>query len=194
METIRAFISVDIGDEIRGRLDELQRKLKKIHANVRWANPGNMHLTLVFLGDMETDRMNEVKKILDHAVGERSSFELVATGTGYFGKPDSPRVVWVGLADCPALQALQRRIAQELADAEIGFDNKPFSPHLTLGRIKGIDRHTGPLLERIERYGKTAFGNTTIDRVELIRSVLTPRGAEYSVLHSALLQSLQQED
>lgn len=187
MVTVRAFIAVDIGDEIRGKLDELQRKLKKVHSNVRWVNPRSIHLTLAFLGDVPAEQIDSLTKVLDQACKGLVAFDLAAAGTGFFGKAKYPRVVWAGVAECPPLMKLQERIVQGLHNAGIAFDNKPFSPHLTLGRVKGIDHHTGPLLEKIEKYKDADLGTTRIDHVELIRSELTPRGAEYAVLHRVAL-------
>lgn len=187
METVRAFIAVDIGKEIRARLDELQRRLKKVHADVRWVNPRNMHLTLVFLGNLPIEKVGAVKDVVEKACRDRHAFALAAQGTGFFGKPKHPRVVWAGLADCPPLLDLQGGIAQGLHTAGIPFDSKPFAPHLTLGRFREPDRHTGPLLERIEKYREAGLGTALIDHVEFIQSVLTPRGAEYTELHRAAL-------
>jgi 2'-5' RNA ligase len=187
MDQIRAFIAVDIGNGIRGKLDELQRKLKKVHANVRWVNPGNIHLTLVFLGDVPPDQIDVIKQEMGRSCSEQPGFELHAVGTGFFGTRTHPRVIWTGVADCPPLLALQSRIARGLNARGIAFDNKPFSPHLTLGRVKAIDQHTEPLLEKIERYSGSALGSVYVDRVELIQSKLTPRGAEYSLLHHEVL-------
>jgi 2'-5' RNA ligase len=191
METIRVFIAVDIGDEIRRRLDELQRKLKKVHSNVRWVNARNIHLTLVFLGDLPIEQITPIKAVLNQACQGIEAFELQAAGTGTFGgRPNHPHVVWAGIDNCPPLAQLQHDIAEGLAQAEIDFDQKPFSPHLTLGRVKGIDRHTGSLLEKIKKYQDTPIGNIGIDHVELIQSDLTPRGAEYTVLHRVALNKI----
>ncbi|VGO11526.1 RNA 2',3'-cyclic phosphodiesterase [Pontiella desulfatans] len=182
METIRAFIAVDIGNEIRGRLDELQRKLKKTHADVRWVKPNNIHLTLAFLGDLPVEKIQPLCKALDSHVQGTGALGLHAVGTGYFGKPNHPRVVWAGIAVCPPLLELHRNTLETLRMAGIGFDNKPFSPHLTLGRVKGPE-HTGSLLQMVEKYSDIELGKTSIESAELIQSRLTPHGAEYSVLH-----------
>jgi 2'-5' RNA ligase len=187
METVRLFTAIDIGEEIRARLDELQRRLKKVHANVRWTRPKSIHLTLTFLGDVPIDKIDSVKAAIDLACRGIKCFELQAAGTGTFGRPGHPRVVWAGIAACPPLTSLQQKIAEGLAHAEVDFDPKPFSPHLTFGRVKGIDRHTKPLLEKTEKYRDAPMGSTCVDHVELIQSTLTPHGAEYTVLHKAAL-------
>jgi 2'-5' RNA ligase len=184
METIRAFIAVDIGDEIRTALDELQRKLKKTHANVRWVKPGNMHLTLAFLGDLAPDKIEPLGTALDGALRGKVPFELVAAGTGTFGKPSHPRVVWAGINGCPALLQLHAGVLAALLGAGVEYDHKPFSPHLTLGRVKGPE-HSESLLQKIGKFKDSELGRTTVGAVELIQSSLAPHGAEYSVLHRA---------
>ncbi len=183
MQTVRAFLAVDIGDDIRGHLDELQRKLKKVHANVRWVKPRNMHLTLVFLGDIPVEQIGTIKQALDQACGPQTAFGIQACGTGTFGKAKHPRVIWAGIADCPPLMELQGRLVQGLHDIGMELESRPFSPHLTLGRVKSIDQHTGPLLEKIEKYEAMELGENRIDHVALMASTLTPHGAEYEILH-----------
>ena len=182
METVRAFIAVDMGGEIREKLDGLQRNLKKVHANVRWVKPQNMHLTLAFLGDLPVEKITPLQTALGGAFQGLEPFELDVAGTGFFGRPNHPSVIWAGIAECPSLMELQRKAVGALHVAEIEFDNRPFSPHLTLGRVKA-PHHTESLLGMLEK-GKTAtFGRTWIDSAELIRSKLSPKGAEYTVLH-----------
>jgi 2'-5' RNA ligase len=183
METARLFIAIDIGDEIRERLDELQRKLKKVHSNVRWTKPKNIHLTLAFLGHVPAEKIGLIKAAIDSACGEIKCFELEAAGLGTFGRPGQPRVVWAGIAACPALMSLQQKTVDALFAAEIDFDRKPFSPHLTLGRVKAIDHHTPSLLEKLEKYRALRLGCVMVCGVELVKSDLTPRGAEYTELH-----------
>ena len=188
METARAFIAVDIGDEIRGRLDALQRTLKKVHSNVRWTQPKNMHLTLAFLGDVPIAEIDRVTSVIDRGCRGAEAFKLKANGIGTFGKPRHPQVIWAGLAACPALIALQLQLGEALLAEEIDFDQKPFSPHLTLGRIKSVDSHTPSLLGKLERDADMPFGSVLVSGVELMKSELTPRGAEYAVLHRVALK------
>lgn len=190
METIRAFIAVDIGDEIRNTLEALQRTLKKIHSNVRWTSSKNMHLTLAFLGDVPIAELDRVTSVIDRACRGAEAFELNAIGVGTFGKPRHPRVLWAGIAACPPLTALQQRIGEALLAAEIAYDRKPFSPHLTLGRVKSIDRHTQPLLGKLEKCADMAFGGVLVSGVELIKSELMPHGVKYAVLHRMALKQI----
>ena len=182
METVRAFIAVDMGGEIQEKLDGLQRKLKKVHADVRWVKPRSMHLTLAFLGDLPVEKITPLKTALDEAFPGIKPFELEVAGSGFFGQPSHTRVIWAGISNCPALMELQRKTVEVLQIAEVEFDNKPFSPHLTLGRIKSPN-HTASLLGKLEKAKTEEFGRTCIDSVELIQSKLKPHGAEYTTLH-----------
>ncbi len=184
--TMRVFIAIDIGDEIRGRLDELQRKLKKVHANVRWVKPKKIHLTLAFLGTLSVERIEPLKAALDQALAGLKAFDLEAVGTGFFGKSNRPRVLWAGIAENKALMKLQRRTVEALHAQGIEFDNKPFSPHLTLGRVKVPD-HTESLLGKIEKYRDEQLGQTRVAAIELIQSRPVPHGTEYEVLHRTKL-------
>ncbi|VGO22731.1 RNA 2',3'-cyclic phosphodiesterase [Pontiella sulfatireligans] len=184
METIRAFIAIDIGEAIRAKLDELQQKLKKAHADVRWVKPDSMHLTLAFLGQLPLDKIHPLEAALDTSV--QRIFDLEVAGTGFFGKSSRPRVLWAGITDSPPLMELQHRTVEVLQTAEVEFDSKPFSPHLTLGRIK-TPGHTESLLSKLEHYKDAPFGRTRIEAVELIHSKPIPHGVEYAVLHRTAL-------
>jgi 2'-5' RNA ligase len=186
METIRAFIAVDIGDDIRSQLDVLQRKLKRVDAGVRWVKPAGIHLTLAFLGDIPADGLAPLRQALDTGLAGLEAFDLEAAGSGFFGRPKHPRVIWAGVAPSPSLTKLQRRTAVAVRQAGLALDNKPFSPHLTLGRFRTPGR-TKALLEALEHDQDQPLGRTRIDRVELIRSILTPAGAEYHTLHEVPL-------
>lgn len=188
METVRTFIAVDIGDEIRETLDGLQRKLKKVHANVRWVKPRSMHLTLAFLGDLPVEKIPPLKIALDEAVQGQKPFEIEVIGTGFFGRPNRPRVIWAGIADAPPLMELQCKTIDAIQAAEIEFDSKPFSPHLTLGRVKGTE-HTESLLGKLEKFKSEPLGQTTVHAIEVMQSRLKPGGAEYSTLHRQLLNA-----
>ena len=186
METLRAFIAVDIGHEVRNRLTDFQHRLAKSRADVRWVKPRGIHLTLAFLGKLPLEKIQPLKRSLDHALQGMHPFEFDVAGTGTFGRPGNPRVVWSGISECRPLKELQCRTAEALRSAGIVFDDKPFSPHLTLGRVKspaGVDK----LLQLLERDKSVFFGHVHIASVELLQSKLQPSGAEYTVLHKSVL-------
>ena len=96
METVRAFIAVDIGAGIRKALGKVQRNLQRAHTDVKWVKPENIHLTLVFLGNVPIDNIRPLEAAMDHAFQREEIFTLKISGTGTFGKPKHPigRIQW----------------------------------------------------------------------------------------------------
>lgn len=182
METLRAFIAVEIGSEIRARLGELQKQLKKANADIRWVQPENMHLTLAFLGNVPVEKFQPLENALNATLRKLEPFQLTAYGTGVFGRRSRPSVVWAGIEESPPLLNLQERVVSALEAAAIPFENKRFHPHLTLGRFKSLS-HLDELFQTLEKEEARFFGTTEISSVELIKSELKPTGAEYTVLH-----------
>lgn len=182
MESIRAFIAIDIGSEIRARLDELQQKLIPTDADVRWVKPENIHLTLAFLGNVPAENFQALENALDERLQRLEPFQLTAQGTGVFGRRSRPSVVWAGIEESPPLFTLQQRVVSALEAASIPFANKRFRPHLTLGRFKSLT-HLDELFQTLEKEEARFFGTTEISSMELIKSELKPTGAEHTVLH-----------
>ena len=102
-----------------------------------WTKPSNIHLTLKFLGGVETARINRVLKAVERASTGISPFEVEVSGAGCFPSPRSPRVLWVGIAVVPeALKNLYANIEHELAREGFPREKRAFSPHLTIGRMR----------------------------------------------------------
>ncbi len=191
METIRTFIAVDLGGEIRSALGGMQERLRASKSRIRWTAPDNMHLTLLFLGDTPTQKIDAIRSAMDAASSNHAVFTVEAKGIGTFGRPPNVRVVWAGIADCPRLEALRKEIVQRISAVNVGFDAKPFSAHVTLGRIKERDDHPSRLLELVARYGTVEFGKHLVDEVLLIQSIPAPAGFRYAVLHRGRLASTE---
>lgn len=186
MEIIRAFIALDIGNTVRSRLKALTGELKRADADVRWVKPENMHLTLAFLGNIETAKLRPLKDALRRNLPSLPCFDLEVHGTGVFGRRTRPSVVWAGLNESSALFQLQQRVVSAVDQAGIEYINRTFRPHLTLGRFKSLQRaeQLFPLLDKAK---EQAYGTTRIHSVKTIQSELKPAGAVYTVLHSVRL-------
>lgn len=182
METVRTFIAIDIGGEVREGLSRLQRKLKGAHADVKWVKPENIHLTLAFLSEVAIGNIRPLEAAMDQAFLGLEKFSLKVAGTGTFGKPGRPRVVWAGMEESSPLVELRERTVGALHAAGIHFDAKPFSPHLTLGRVES-PKHISALLDKLELEKDSAIGGVGIAEVRLIKSEPRPGGAKYTVLH-----------
>jgi RNA 2',3'-cyclic 3'-phosphodiesterase len=189
MHPIRAFMAAAISEAVRDKLTELQERLKQTGADVGWVAPANIHLTLLFLGTVFESQASALAAATDDITAGYRPCTLEVKGLGYFGRPQSPRVIWVGLAgDLQPLLDLQRAIVAVAEKTEIYTDAKPFHPHLTIGRGR-TSRRAQELLHAIEPLQNTAFGPLEVINVCLMKSELTPRGAIYTTLHESRLSA-----
>ena len=185
-------MAVAISEAIRGKLTEIQARLKQTGATVGWVAPANIHLTILFLGTVFESQASALAAAADEIASAYQPGTLEVKGIGYFGRPRSPKVIWAGLTgnrltgDLQPLLALQGEIAAAAKKTGIYTDDKPFHPHLTIGRVRS-SRRAQELLHAIEPYRDTAFGTIAIDRVRLMKSALTARGPIYTLLHESRL-------
>ena len=181
--TIRAFLALDPPEEILQEIERIQDRLRKrIHGDLRWVRPEGIHLTLKFFGDLPENAVVNISAVVGRAAAAVGSFELAICGMGVFPDPHRPRVVWMGMTgDVARLVTFQQRLERALG--EIGFppEERPFRPHLTLGRIKSPQGLTG-LAEALETGRAVTAGRFTASGLGLFQSDLTPRGAVYTRL------------
>jgi 2'-5' RNA ligase len=189
MSVVRAFIAVDLPLEIQDCLDQVERNLQERMGDVpvRWVVPENIHLTLKFLGDVSLNNLDVLTEILQAEAASHESIVISIGGVGAFPKVRNPRVIWVGVEAPEELMALQRGIETHTSRVGYAPDRRPFSPHLTLGRVSrnsspGDVRKIGDVLKDC----KVGFlGVARIKAVHLYRSDLKPDGAEYTRLYTA---------
>lgn len=191
MGVIRAFIAVSLAEEVaRGLARTLEDLKKRAPAGaVRWTPPGNIHLTLKFLGDVSEANIPAITRGLQTEVARHPALTITAADLGAFPSMRRPRVIWIGLHAPPQLEALQRGLEVEMERLGYPRDERPFTPHLTLGRVR---KETGPaelsdLSGVLERVKVGVLGITRVESVHLYRSVLSPGGSVYTRLFTAPL-------
>ena len=185
---IRAFIAIEIPDEVRTALVRVQQRLRKVGAKVSWAPPENIHLTLLFLGDVGAALIPDVERELDRMADTVPPFAMAVDGVGSFGSPKSPRVIWAGVAESTGtLAELQMRLAGAVRALGVPLEDRPFHAHLTLGRVRS-SRGAGALTSALSSASVTVHESIRVDRVSLFESRLHPEGARYTILHSATLK------
>ncbi len=191
MEAIRAFIAIELPEEVRQKLDQVEKQIQA-HAGeaarraVRWVPAGNMHLTLKFLGEVSTGNLESLSRMLQHEAGLHSGFEMTIGGLGAFPNVRRPRVIWVG-SEAPAeLTALQRAIEAETHKLGYPVEERPFSPHLTLGRISQNARpeEVTQVARALGEVNIGEIGRVHVSQLHLFRSDLRPSGAVYASLYS----------
>lgn len=188
---VRAFIAIELPEDITNRLRvvsrELQRKVSEVP--IRWVLPENIHLTLKFLGDVSVRNLDLLAKMLRVEAAERRPFEFSVGGLGAFPGTNNPRVIWVGVESSKELGLLQRGI--EAAASRLGYaeERREFRPHLTLGRVS---RNANPdqlsHLRDVLRHSEVGFlGVAQVHFVHLFQSELRPQGSVYTKLFTAPL-------
>ena len=185
-ETLRTFIALPLPDEWIGQLaatiEELSRALP---SGVRWVSPEGIHLTLKFLGPTDS---RVVPRILNAVAGyfdDATSPVLSLSGLGTFPAGRNPRVIWAGVSGgVEGLEDLHRRAERAVSGLGWSEDGRPFRPHLTLGRVRDRvnARQREAISDTVVRARLPAIRSWSPDTVRLYRSVLTPRGAQYSSL------------
>jgi len=192
MPAIRAFVAIPLGQDVKDALTAVQRELRGRDARgaARWTQPDSIHLTLKFLGDVDTARIADISGALDTVCERHEAFALQIQGVGCFPNLRRPRVVWVGLSESlTALALLQRDIEGALEKLDFPRESRPFSPHLTIARIQ---RNASPsAAESLGRViGETevpVISRMRVDHIVLMQSQLRPSGAIYTERHRALL-------
>jgi len=184
MEQIRSFIAIELPDELKSGLIQLEARLKLDKQPwVKWVNPDSIHLTLKFLGNIAVDRTGEITRAIEEAVQGISPFHLEVKELGVFPNLRRVQVAWVGISgEVDKLSQLQKRIETNLTPLGFAPESRAFTPHLTLARL----RDQASLDER-QRFGQLiastkfeAAYTIEVDAISLMRSQLTREGAIYS--------------
>ena len=185
--SLRCFIAVNIPPDIRAAVGEAIETLRSTGADVKWVHADNLHITLKFLGSTEDSLVGPIRDSLQKKIASSTPFYIKISGIGTFPSGRNPRVVWIGVEDRGNLTGLQEVI--EGVAAEFGFppEARPYSPHLTIGRVRS-NRKAAGLLESVKGLQGRDFGGFDVRRVALVKSVLKPLGPEYSSLAEISLE------
>jgi RNA 2',3'-cyclic 3'-phosphodiesterase len=177
---MRTFIAIEIPEETRQGLRDAQQVLRTDAVDAGWPKPEGIHLTLKFLGEVPDARIPEITNALTAAATGTGRFRLAVQGTGTFPNARNARVVWAGVSgEIETLNRLQAAVEDAMERAGFERENRPFTPHLTLGRIKYIrSRETWTrALDQVKDLSLPAFDVTSFI---LMKSELKRTGAEYA--------------
>lgn len=196
MEQVRAFVAIELPDEVKLALGRLEAQLKAgKQSGVKWVNPNSIHLTLQFLGDIPADSIGEITGAIESASQAVPPFQLEVKDLGAFPNLKRVQVIWVGISGQIAqLGQLQHGIESNLEHLGFAPETRPFTPHLTLARIQ---RHVSS--EEQQRLGQliagTRFeaGTIEVSAVNLMRSELTRAGAIHSPISQVKLPTIAKD-
>ena len=184
--TRRLFVALEPPEPVRRRLgalaEDLRRGAGRAGDEVRWVPPANVHLTLQFLGAVPEERVTAVEAALGEAAAESRPLSLSVRGVGGFPNARRPRVLWAGLeGDLAPLAALVAGLGARLGKLGFPPEDRPFSPHLTLGRAR--DGHGAPgLAGALARAGQAEAAPWRASELVLFESHLSPRGPRYEAI------------
>jgi RNA 2',3'-cyclic 3'-phosphodiesterase len=184
--TWRVFCAIELPPEVRARLEDHVRRLRKEVPDVAasWSRVENIHLTLKFFGNVEVKRIEKISAAAERAVKEFSTFQIGVGGTGVFPRPSRPQVLWIGIVDQSGrLSALQEKFEDACAAEGFPKEDRAYKPHLTLARLRKpegarqlADAHLQVKFEQIE---------IEIKDIVIFRSEPSPKGSKYSVISTA---------
>lgn len=188
MPRVRTFIAIDPGKAIQDRLVALQENLTRDGAQVKWVERDNLHITLLFLGEVEERALGDLCRAVAEGVRVYKTFEVAIEGAGCFPNPRRPRILWVGLG-----KGIQETVAVhdalESPLLDLGCyrrEERRFTPHVTLGRIRG-ERPAPTLGTALQKYQAFKAGETVVREIHVMSSQLTPTGPVYTVMSRAKL-------
>ena len=185
MEYYRTFIALEIKENIKELLSGVQRKIGSGIGGIKWVKPNNLHLTLKFLGPTREDKIEYISDILEDTAGGFTRFNVSVSGFGAFPSSHNPKVIWAGLKADDVLYKIQKDIDISLESLGFVKEKRPFSPHLTIGRLRD-SRAKKKLRDALEQI-RTEPGSFEAEKITFYKSGLMPEGPVYTGLKSVKL-------
>ena len=183
---MRLFVGLDVGERVAGAagalIEQLQKKAATLapHAKITWIPAGRLHLTVRFIGHVDDDRYRAIAGALQPRLPVQS-FDFACAGTGTFPKSGPPRVIWAGVsAGLDSLHALEREVTARLEKTGVPPDDRIYSPHLTLARVReAAGLKAAALLDGVR---DRELGAARVEAITLFESRLSPKGPTYLAL------------
>jgi RNA 2',3'-cyclic 3'-phosphodiesterase len=179
MKRIFIGLKVEQGEILKEIIAEMKTMLGSVQ--VKWIEPGNIHITLAFPGNTDESLITPVISMLNEKTTGSGKFVLTLKGAGVFRSFSDPRILWTGIEQSDKLKNLNETIVHGLTNIGIKLEDRPFNPHLTLGRIKHLnDKEI--LKSLVEKYKNTIIQTVPVNEVILFESILHSSGPEYKPL------------
>lgn len=189
MELTRAFIALEMNDTLQRHLAGVIRQVALVLPGIRWVNPSSIHLTLVFLGGLTDEQVAEAIQATEMVAQQARSFSYRLSRLGTFGSPRYPRVIWMSVEDpSGSLVSIHRMLNQQLLQRGFEVDTRPFSPHLTLARLKSPlssqEQQQLQLLLAGKPHSLVPADSYAAHHLDVMKSELLQTGARYTCLQS----------
>ena len=189
---MRSFLAFEIDQEVKKKVVETTNRLRTIDSRVRWVKPENTHVTVRFFGEVAEGNMGILESIIREALKEISPFSVKVAGISAFPSLDRARVIWYGIENHPLLQTAYTKTGEGLGLNPVveKIESRPYTPHLTAGRVKGRirpDKIRPDLIREIRAHEHIHFGTTSVREFVLFKSTLSNSGPVYEKLSTFIL-------
>ncbi len=182
---IRSFLAFELPQEIKRVLFHVSEEVRNFPLDVRWVKPSNIHLTIVFMGNIILEHLEGISEAVEKPCMRYGPFNISLKGLGVFSNRRNPRVLWIGLeGDTERMNYFRDALQKSLKSFREGAGERRFSPHLTLGRFRKGSRPSEHLDDLLSRYQDLASSVCTLEELILFKSDLNPKGAAYTKLNS----------
>jgi 2'-5' RNA ligase len=182
---IRSFLAFELPDKIKKEVTRISGEIKKTGLNAGWVKPGNIHLTVIFLGDIDEKDIPDIISSMDNMVVKHEPIDILLGGMGLFPDIRKPRVLWLGLnGEIERLSSLRDDLQKPLELYGVKQEKRSFKPHLTLGRFRKPVKEKSLLQRVLEDYGDISGPDGRLDELMLFKSELKHGGSVYTKLHS----------
>ncbi len=182
---MRIFIGIKLDDTVHRKIDSFLKPFKKINSPVslRWVKPENIHITLRFIGEMDTTKFSEMEAVLNERVQGSSigPLDIELQGCGKFGRNNTLNILWIGVKRNPNLDKLYHTIEDALESIGIANEPRAFKAHITVARNKK-NFNVQPFFDIIDELGGQSIARFSTDRFQVFKSDLQPSGPIYTIL------------
>ena len=182
MTQIRAFLAIEVPEELKLKIYKVIKEFKKTDARIKYVELENLHMTLKFFGDIDTEGIDLLSQKISSVVSGFDEFKVNVKGCGAFPNTNRIKVIWLGIENDEFIRKLHDELDKEFV--KLGFDkDKKFSTHLTIGRMKSA-KGKEEVKSAIEEFSDVEIGEMNVDRIILKKSTLTPQGPIYEDLET----------
>jgi len=176
---MRCFLAIELPPAVADRLAALQKRLGSLDRDVRWTQVEQIHLTIKFLGEVSDADVPRICQIAADVARQHPPFELEVRGTGCFPPRGPARIVWAGLAEVPpVLVEYHKAIESAYAEMSIKPEDRPFHPHLTVGRVRD-QRGANQVRRGVDQESSFQGGRFAVNELVVFQSILAPSGPTY---------------
>jgi len=178
---MRIFIGIKLDKTVQDKIEKFMKPFKKISSPLKWVKPGDIHITLKFIGDVSDEKYSQIENSLTSTTFNTGPFNLALAGCGKFGKRNDLNILWTGITPNNQLEQMYNKIEDTLEKFGIEKETRKFKPHITVARNKKPFNFKS-LLKIIEEKENLPTAELTVNHFQVFKSQSTPNGPIYTIL------------